>query len=111
GDGVNDAAALARATIGVAVGGGAEASLSAADVYMQHPGLMPIVELCRGSKRAVRAIHINLAASLGYNAIAATLAVLGLINALTAAVLMPLSGLTVLALALHARTFGERTCR
>jgi cation transport ATPase len=46
-----------------------------------------------------------------YNAVAASLAVLGLINALTAAVLMPLSGLTVLAIALRARTFGERTCR
>ncbi len=111
GDGVNDAAALARATIGVAVSGGAEASLAAADVYMQRPGLMPIVELCRGSKLAVRAIHTNLAVSLGYNAIAATLAIFGLINALVAAVLMPLSGLTVLALALHARSFGERTCR
>jgi Cu2+-exporting ATPase len=111
GDGVNDAAALARATVGVAVGGGAEASLAAADVYMQRPGLMPIVELCRGSKRAVRAIHLNLGVSIGYNLIAATLAVLGLVNALAAAVLMPLSGLTVLALALHARTFGDHTCR
>jgi len=111
GDGVNDAAALARATIGVAVSGGAEASLAAADVYMRRQGLLPIVELCRGSRRAVRAIHITLGVSLGYNAIAATLAMLGLINALAAAVLMPLSGLTVLALALRARSFGDHACR
>lgn len=111
GDGVNDAAALARATVGVAAGGGAEASLAAADVYLRRPGLMPIVELCRGSRRAVRAIHVTLGVSLGYNAVAATLAMLGLINALAAAVLMPLSGLTVLALALRARTFGDHACR
>ena len=53
----------------------------------------------------------GLASSLVYNSIPATLAVLGLINALTAAVLMPLSSLTVLALALRARTFGEHACR
>jgi Cu2+-exporting ATPase len=111
GDGVNDAAALARATVGVAVSGGAEASLAAADVYMRRHGLMPIVELCRGSRLTLRAIRTGLGASLGYNSIAATLAVLGLINALTAAVLMPLSSLTVLALALRARTFGEHACR
>ena len=111
GDGVNDAAALARATVGVAVSGGAEASLAAADVYMRRHGLMPIVELCRGSRLTLRAIRTGLGASLGYNSIAATLAVLGLINALTAAVLMPLSSLTVLALAHRARTFGEHACR
>ncbi len=111
GDGVNDAAALARATVGVAVSGGAEASLAAADVYLREPGLLPIVALCRGSRRAVRAIHVNLAVSLSYNALAASVAVLGLINALTAAVLMPLSGLTVLTIALRARTFGDRVCR
>ena len=110
GDGVNDAAALARASVGVAVSGGAEASLAAADVYMRTPGLATIVELCVGSRRAVRVIHTGLAVSLGYNAIGASLAVLGIINALTAAVLMPLSGLTVLAIALRGRTFGGRSC-
>jgi P-type Cu2+ transporter len=108
GDGVNDAAALARAGVGVAVRGGAEASLAAADVYLRAPGLGPIVELCLGSRRAVRAIHRNLAVSLAYNVIGAGLAVTGSISALSAAVLMPLSGLTVLTLALRARTFGAR---
>jgi Cu2+-exporting ATPase len=111
GDGVNDAAALARATVGVAVSGGAEASLAAADVYMRLAGLLPIVELCRGSRRAVRTIHTNLGVSLAYNALAVGITMLGLVNALTAAVIMPLSGLTVLTIALRARTFGERTCR
>jgi Cu2+-exporting ATPase len=111
GDGVNDAAALARATVGVSVSGGAEASLCAADVYVRRPGLLPIVELARGSRRAVRTIYLTLAVSLGYNAVAASLAMLGMVNALAAAVLMPLSGLTVLAIALRARTFGDDACR
>jgi len=111
GDGVNDAAALARASVGVAVSGGAEASLAAADVYMRHTGLGPIVELCVGSRRAVRLIYTNLGASLAYNVVGASLAVFGMISALTAAVLMPLSGLTVLAIAMRGRTFGGRACR
>ena len=45
GDGVNDAAALSAATVGIAVHGGAEASLSAADIYLSRPGLTPIVDL------------------------------------------------------------------
>lgn len=111
GDGVNDAAALARASVGVAVSGGAEASLAAADVYMLHPGLAGVVELCRGSRRAVRAIHRGLVVSLTYNALAASFAMTGHISALFAAVLMPLSGLTVLAIALRSRTFGDHACR
>ncbi|HRQ74000.1 MAG TPA: HAD-IC family P-type ATPase, partial [Phycisphaerales bacterium] len=106
GDGVNDAAALARASVGVAVSGGAEASLAAADVYLRTPGLAPIVELCRGSRRTVRVIRRNLAASLGYNAVAVALCMAGLISSLLAAVLMPLSSLTVVFLSYRSRTFG-----
>ncbi|MCL4741600.1 MAG: cation-translocating P-type ATPase [Phycisphaerales bacterium] len=108
GDGVNDAAALARATVGVAVSGGAEASLAAADAYLRAPGLAPIVELCRGSRRTVRVIRRNLAASLAYNAVAVALCMAGLISSLLAAVLMPLSSLTVVFLSYRSRTFGGR---
>ncbi|MCH5374772.1 MAG: HAD-IC family P-type ATPase, partial [Planctomycetes bacterium] len=108
GDGVNDAAALSAATVGIAVHGGAEASLSAADVYLSRAGLTPIVDLICAARNTVRTIHRSLATSLCYNAIAATLAIAGLISPLTAAILMPISSFTVLTLAYASRTFGGR---
>ena len=109
GDGVNDAAALAAATVGVAVQGGAEASLAAADVYLNRPGLMPVVELMQAARTTLRAIHRSLAASLGYNVLAAGLVIAGWIGPLGAAVLMPISSFTVLAMAFAVRTFEGRT--
>ncbi|MFN0133949.1 MAG: heavy metal translocating P-type ATPase [Phycisphaerales bacterium] len=106
GDGVNDAAALAAADVGIAVHGGAEASLAAADVYLRDAGLGAIVSLTRASRRTLGVIHRNLAASLVYNLVAAALAMTGAINPLIAAILMPASSLTVLGLSLRQRPFG-----
>jgi Cu2+-exporting ATPase len=105
GDGVNDAAALSAATVGIAIAGGAEASLAAADIYLQRPDLALLTDLLQASRRTIRAIRWCLGASIFYNAIAATLAMTGLINPIIAAVLMPASSLTVLTLAYRARTF------
>ncbi len=107
GDGVNDAAALASATVGIAVHGGAEASLAAADIYLSRPGLSAITELVTASRRTLRTIHIAFGASIFYNALAATAAVTGYINPILAAVLMPLSSFTVLTLAYRSRTFDR----
>lgn len=107
GDGVNDAAALASATVGIAVEGGAEASLQAADVYLRVPGLAPIVELLDGSGRAMGVIRRNLLASLGYNVIAGGLAIAGFVSPLVAAILMPISSLTILTLSFRSRTFSR----
>lgn len=107
GDGVNDAAALTAATVGVAVHGGAEASLAAADVFLARPGLEPLVELIDGAGRTVRAIRRNIVASLFYNVICASLAMGGMINPLLAAVLMPISSMTVITLSYRARTFDR----
>jgi Cu2+-exporting ATPase len=108
GDGVNDAAALSAATVGIAVHGGAEASLAAADVYLNRSGLMPIVDLIRAARNTMRTIRRTLAASLCYNALAASLAIAGYIDPLVAAILMPISSFTVLTLLYTARTFGDR---
>ncbi len=105
GDGVNDAAALASATVGIAVHGGAEASLAAADIYLAEPGLRPIVGLTVASRRVIRSIHRGLVVSLSYNAVGVSLAATGVINPLIAAILMPISSLSVLSLAVSTRAF------
>jgi Cu2+-exporting ATPase len=107
GDGVNDAAALAAADVGVAAAGGASASLDAAPVYLQDGRLSGLVELIGASSRTVRLIRRNFALSLAYNVGAVMLAMLGWINPLIAAVLMPLSSLTVLGSVLASRTFDQ----
>jgi Cu2+-exporting ATPase len=106
GDGVNDAAALAAATAGVAMHGGAEASLAVADVYIGTPGLAPLCELVEGARSTLRLIRRNLLVSLAYNVVGAALAITGVITPLIAAVLMPLSSLSVVLSSYRSRTFG-----
>ncbi len=111
GDGVNDAAALAAAHVGIAVHGGAEASFAAADVYLNREGLGSITELLGAARSTIRAIRRCLFASLLYNTVGVGLAMTGFITPLVAALLMPISSLTVVSLALGARTFGSGRCR
>ena len=103
GDGINDAAALAAATVGVAVHGGAEAALAAADVFLTRPGLTAVAELFEGAQRTMSVIRRNLVFSLAYNLVGATLAVAGVINPLIAAILMPASSITVITSSYRAR--------
>ncbi len=105
GDGVNDAAALAASTVGIAVRGGAEASLAAADVSLSREGLSPVLELIDGAGRTLRTIHWTIAASIAYNVLAAALAVAGLISPLLAAIIMPASSFTVVAICLQSGAF------
>lgn len=106
GDGVNDAAALALADVGVSVHGGAGPSLAAADVVLTRPGLLPLLQLERGSHRTLRIIHRNLLLSLCYNFAGVVMAMSGLVGPLVAAVLMPLSSLTVILSSVAGRTFA-----
>ena len=107
GDGVNDAAAIARAGVGVGVRGGAEACLAAADVFLAREGLGGLVALTTGARRTMGVIRRNIAFSLAYNALGAALAAAGLINPLLAAILMPASSLTVVLASWRSRTFDE----
>ncbi len=105
GDGVNDAAALQDATIGIAVQGGSEASLVAADVFLIRDGLRPLSELLGGSRQVMRVIHRNLIGSGLYNVFGIGLAAAGFITPLLAAVLMPVSSLAVVASSILQRSF------
>ena len=71
GDGVNDAAAIAAAHVGIGVHGGAEACLSTADIYLTRPGLSALVELTEGAHNTMRVIRRNIGFSIGYNIIGA----------------------------------------
>ncbi len=104
GDGINDAAALAAADVGVAIRGGAAASLEAAPIYLQSGGLPAVLDLVDASRRTVRTIRRNFGLSLSYNVVAVLLAMTGLIHPLVAAVLMPISSLTVLSSVLVSKT-------
>ena len=106
GDGVNDAAALAKASFGVALQGGAEASLAAAHAYIVGDDLRVLPGILTGAGRTVSVVKRSLGASLGYNLVAAGLAMAGVLTPLVAAFLMPVSSLTVLVIALRARTFA-----
>lgn len=108
GDGVNDAGALAAARVGIAVRGGAEISLATADVFLTRAGLMPAVQLIRGCRATLRLVYRNLGISLVYNAVGASLALGGFIDPLVAAVLMPISSLTVVLSSALARPFPRK---
>ncbi|MEQ1834484.1 MAG: heavy metal translocating P-type ATPase, partial [Candidatus Eisenbacteria bacterium] len=105
GDGVNDAAAIAHATVGVGVRGGAEACLAAADVYLSRPGLAALADLTAGSRRTLGVIRTGLVFSLAWNVVGAALAMAGWVNPLVAAIGMPVSSLSVVVLAWRSRTF------
>ncbi len=108
GDGVNDAAALAAAQVGVAVHGGAEASLAAADVYLTEPGLSGLRALFQGSRGTLKVVRRNLVLSLAYNVVGVSLAFAGLLHPVAAAILMPVSSLTVVSSSYRSQPFRPR---
>jgi len=105
GDGVNDAAALQAADVGVAVEGGSTASLVAADIFLTRDGLDPVSELLTGADHVMRVIRGNLTFSLSYNVLGAAAAIAGLVGPLVAAIAMPISSLIVVTASILQRSF------
>lgn len=108
GDGANDAAALAAADVGVAVRGGAEVSLQAAPVFIASGEIEQVDQMIRSAGRTDWLIRTAFAVSLTYNIVAVGLAMMGKISPLIAAVLMPISSVSVLALTLAWPTYPDR---
>ena len=106
GDGVNDAAALALADVGIAVHGGTGATIVAADIVLTREGVAPLIDILDGARRLRGVIGRNIGFSLFYNAGASALALFGLVGPLLAAVLMPVSSLTVIVSSAFTRTFA-----
>ena len=109
GDGVNDAAALQAADVGIAVHGGSTASLVAADAFLTRPGLQPLAELFEGAGKVMNVIRRNLRLSLIYNVLGAAAAMAGLVSPLLAALAMPVSSLVVVLSSVTQRSFSTRS--
>lgn len=95
GDGANDAIAFQGASVGIAVQGAVDLSLKNADVVLTRPGLESLVEAIELARSSLRLVRLNFAITLAYNTIAGALAIAGLMQPLWAAILMPLSALSV----------------
>lgn len=105
GDGVNDAGALQRANVGIAVSGSSTAGQVSSDVFITGRGTDSVSALFRGAHRIMRTIRLNLGISLAYNLVGASAAMLGLVTPLVAAIAMPVSSLVVVMLSSAQRPF------